>query len=180
MVVTTDEELMRRVQGNEVAALGEIFDRYQARLVAFLLRFCGDRAQAEDLAQESLWRVWENRSRYESRRPFSTWLFVVAKNVALNQKKHAACLHSVSLTSLSETEPSAKGETDGFAVRDGVREALLKLPPDQRLCIILHEYEGFSYREVGEILGNSEGAARGLAHRAPPYPARSAAPLSGK
>jgi len=165
MVTLTDEELMHRAQQNDIAAFGLLFDRYQARLVALLVRFCGDLAQAEDLAQEALWRAWENRHRYDTRRLFSTWLFVVARNVALNQRKRVASQRSVSLTTVAEVVV-AQSDLDAFALRDEVRGALLKLPPEQRLCVIFHEYEGFSYREAAEILGCSEGAARVMAHRA--------------
>jgi len=162
----TDEELMCQIQGGEVSALGGIFDRYQARLVAFLARFTGDAALAEDLAQTTLWRVWENRGQYDPQRPFHTWLFVVAKNVALNHLKGNARRPVVSLSAIPEEDWATPPPGEAFQVRDEVRRALGNLPADQRLCLILREYEGLSYRETAAILECSEGAARILSFRA--------------
>jgi RNA polymerase sigma-70 factor (ECF subfamily) len=166
-MLQTDEELMGQTKQGDLAAFGVLFDRYQPRLVAFLTRFCGDHGTAEDLAQDAFWRIWEGRGSYDTGRRFDTWLFVVAKNAALNQIRQATRHRSVPIDSLAEGE-WASSMPDAIQIdrRDAVRAALQQLPTDQRLILILREYEGLSHREVAEVMGCSEGAARALAHRA--------------
>jgi RNA polymerase sigma-70 factor (ECF subfamily) len=169
---------MARVSDNDTAALGELFDRYHAPLFAFLLRLAGDRALAEDIAQEVFWRLWQQRSRYDPERSFSTWLYTIARHTAWNElqrAEHRTCCYS----DLSEGEqqrfeaqgvdPSASPPEEqvlAAARRSQVQAALQTLPREQRLCLLLREYEGRSHREIGVILGCSEGAARVLTHRA--------------
>jgi RNA polymerase sigma-70 factor (ECF subfamily) len=175
---TTDERLMARVGHDDTAALGGLFDRYRPPLFLFLLRVVGDRAAAEDLVQETFWRVWQHRVRYDPERRFSTWLYTIARHLAWNQMQSAG--HQTKrFSELSEAEqqrlemspdgpPSASPEALALAAdhRSRVQEALYSLPADQRLCLVLREYEGRSHREIGEILGCSEGNARVLTHRA--------------
>jgi RNA polymerase sigma-70 factor (ECF subfamily) len=169
---------MARVGRDDTGALGELFDRYHAPLFGFLLRLVGERAAAEDLAQEVFWRVWEQRARFDAERVFATWFYTIARRIAWNEMQRAG-RRTRRFSELSE------GEQERFEARDGdaharppeeavlaaarrsqVREALQTLPAEQRLCIVLREYEGRSHREIGEILGCSEGNARVLSHRA--------------
>lgn len=174
----SDEQLMARVGRDDTAALGELFDRYHPPLFAFLLRVAGDRAVAEDLAQEVFWRLWEQRTRFDPDRSFAAWLYTIARRLAWNELQCAAH-RTARFSELSETE-QRRFEAQGgephtippeeavlaAAGRSQVQAALQTLPPDQRLCIVLREYEGRSHREIGEILGCSEGNARVLTHRA--------------
>jgi RNA polymerase sigma-70 factor (ECF subfamily) len=172
----SDEELMRRAGRGDLRAFGRLFDRHQPSLFAFLCRFLGDAATAEDVAQDVFWRVWEHRTMFDGSRRFTTWLYVIARRAALNEIKkpyrRAAPLSELSeeLHERLETPDDAPlGSTMAIRdlyVREKVREALQGLPPDQRLCIVLREYEGRSHAEIADILGCSEGNARVLAHRA--------------
>ena len=174
----SDEQLMARVGGDDTAALGELFDRYHVPLFGFLLRVAGDRAVAEDLAQEVFWRLWEQRARYDPKRPFTAWLYTIARRIAWNELQRAGH-RTARFSELSEADQQRfeAGEAEAnsqppeeqvlaAARRSQVQSALQTLPPDQRLCIVLREYEGRSHREIGEILGCSEGNARVLTHRA--------------
>jgi RNA polymerase sigma-70 factor, ECF subfamily len=174
----SDERLMARVGQDDTAALGALFDRYRPTLFLFLLRAFGDRAAAEDLVQEAFWRVWEYRRRYDPARKFSTWLYTIARHLAWNQMQSAG--HQTKrFSELSEAEQqrleagpdgSSPPSPEALALeadhRSRVQAALRSLPADQRLCLVLREYEGRSHREIGEILGCSEGNARVLTHRA--------------
>jgi RNA polymerase sigma factor (sigma-70 family) len=174
----SDEQLMARVGRDETAALGELYDRHHPPLFAFLLRVMGERAAAEDLAQEVFWRLWEQRARYDPERAFATWLYTIARHMAVNELQRAG--HKTArFSELSETEqqrfeagdvePDARPPEElvlAAAWRGQVQDALQTLPPEQRLCLVMREYEGRSHREIGEILGCSEGNARVLSHRA--------------
>lgn len=176
--MVSDEQLMARVGRDELAALGELFDRFRPPLFLFLLRVVGDRAAAEDLVQEVFWRLWERRSGYDPERRFSTWLYTIARRLAWNELLSASH-RTVRFSELSEAEQQ-RLEADPSGPDHGapeqlvlaadhsarVQAALQSLPAEQRLCLVLREYEGRSHREIGEILGCSEGNARVLAHRA--------------
>lgn len=163
-MIGSDEEVMARAATGEIAALGLLFDRHQPAVLRFLCRFLGDFTAAEDAAQETFWRVWRYRSAYHRASPFLPWLFAVARRAGLDAvrrdppagptRPEAACAVPAGMA------------PDRLVVRDAVRAALIVLPEDQRVCVALREYEGWSYREIGAVLGCTEGAARVLAHRA--------------
>jgi RNA polymerase sigma factor (sigma-70 family) len=172
----TDEELMERVRNGDPDSLGILFDRYQARLHGFLLRYLGDAATAEELVGEVFWRVWERRKQFRSR--FSGWLFAIARTAALDdlrkpyrRERFHDDLNSeegeFGEPSRSYTAADRRGDwVHEMTLRDQIREALLKLPEDQRAAFLLREYEGCGYAEVAEALGCTVGNARLLAHRA--------------
>jgi RNA polymerase sigma-70 factor, ECF subfamily len=174
----SDEQLMARVGTDDTAALGELFDRYHAPLFAFLLRLAGDRAAAEDLAQEVFWRLWQQRARFDPERSFATWLYTIARRTAWNELQCAghrtarfselsdADQHRFEAQEAGSHDPPPEEQVLAAARRSQVQQALQTLPRDQRLCLVLREYEGRSHREIGAILGCSEGAARVLTHRA--------------
>ena len=174
----SDEQLMARVGRDDTAALGELFDRYRPHLFLFLLRLVGDRAAAEDLVQEVFWRLWERRTGYDPERQFPTWLYTIARRLAWNEMQSAGH-RTMRFSELTEAEQqqleagqAAAGQPPPEELvlaadhRARVQAVLRTLPRDQRLCLVLREYEGRSHREIGEILGCSEGNARVLTHRA--------------
>src|SRR5262245_39847169 len=82
----SDEALMQRAGRGDLAAFGELFDRHQPGLFAFLCRFLGDAPTAEDVAQDVFWRVWQYRARFDPSRRFSPWLYAIARRVALDER----------------------------------------------------------------------------------------------
>jgi RNA polymerase sigma-70 factor, ECF subfamily len=164
----TDEQCMERAARGDVAAYGVLFDRHQPRLVAFLMRFLGDRALAEDIAQEAFWNVWQKRAVFDPHQSFRVFLYVAAKNLALNETASAQRRRTVSLNAVKER--AGPNDAEEWSARRQlqciVRKALGELPADQRLCVLLREYDGCTYRETARILGCSEVHARVLAFRA--------------
>jgi len=178
MVEPTDEELMRAVQAGDDAAFPLLYRRYERRLLAFLAPYVGDPALAEDLLQETFLRVFRQRASYEPRSAFRTWLFTIARNLALDQFRRRRSLREA-------TPPLGEGSRVGedperlpdpapdplgvLAARDAVtalRAALLELPEEDRAVILLSRLESLRYREIAEILGSTEGAGKVRAHRA--------------
>jgi RNA polymerase sigma factor (sigma-70 family) len=175
---SSDEDLMERLRRDDVSALGELFDRHRPSLFAFILRLVGDWALAEDLAQEVFWRLWERRASFDSRRRFSTWIYVIARRMvwdALKSGQH----RTTRMSELSEAEQrqlevlsaaSAARPPEELMLQatewEQVQAGLRALPFQQRVSVLLREYEGRSHREIGEILGCSEGKARVVFHRA--------------
>src|SRR5437879_5180518 len=86
----SDEVLMGRARDGDREAFSALFDRYVAPLHAFLSRMTGDSALAEDLVQDSFWRVWAHRSSYRTGSRFATWLYSIARHAALNALKRSS------------------------------------------------------------------------------------------
>ena len=178
MVGATDEELMRAVQAGDEAAFPLLYRRYERRLLAFLVPYVGDLALAEDLLQETFLRVFRRRASYEPRGPFRTWLFAIARNLALDQFRRRRPLRESTSPSgedsqvggdperLPDPAPDPLGVLAGREAATALRAALLELPEEDRAVILLSRLEGLRFREIAEVLGSTEGAVKVLAHRA--------------
>ncbi|MFN3650555.1 MAG: RNA polymerase sigma factor [Armatimonadota bacterium] len=167
-MAASDDELMRRIQGGDAAALGDLFTRHQPAVFRFLCRFMGDATAAEDTTQEVFWRVWQYRSRFGGG-ALASWIYTIARHAALDdlrRRKQRGEERAEAGDELAGTGCEPERGLLEANLREQVRRALLELPEEQRLAVILREYEGRSHREIGEILGCSEGNARVIAHRA--------------
>lgn len=175
-MAVSDEDLMQRVKSGDLEALGALFDCHHAALYGFLRRFLGDAGAAEDVVQETFVRVWRHRSTFGREKAFGAWLYTIARNAATDEirkrGKRPRSFTELELGSdgdelgIGPTEAGCEAAVMKLAVREQVRSALQELPAEQRMCLVLKEYEGKSHREIGEILGCSEGNARVMAHRA--------------
>jgi RNA polymerase sigma-70 factor (ECF subfamily) len=162
-----DDEAMQRVAGGDGAALAELFDRHKTRLYGFLFHLVGNRAAAEDLLGETFLRLYQARRRYRSGSGFRPWLFAIARNLALGELRH----RSVVTRAQGRLVDAAGTVEDGWDARrqeigERVRAALARLPEEQRSALVLKEYQQMEYREIGQVLGCSETAARARTYRA--------------
>lgn len=158
---------MARVAAGDSAALATLFDVHKARLYGFLFHLAGDRALAEDLLGETFLRVYESRSRYRIGSGFTPWLFTIARNLAIRElrRKGVSQRAQQRLHRDLEQEPPTWNPEREEQCRQ-VQQALLALPEEQRSAIVLKEYAGLSYREIGQVLRCSEEAARARTYRA--------------
>jgi RNA polymerase sigma-70 factor (ECF subfamily) len=171
----SDEKLMQRAGRGDLAAFGELFDRHHAAVHAFLSRFLGDATLAEDVVQEVFLRVWRYRQSFDAAQRFTAWLYGVARRTALTEAGRAH-RRDVSLDQLPaddreaaamhESPSSSDRRVSEMALRDQVNDALQALPPEQRACLVLREYEERSYQEIAAIVGCTPENARVLAFRA--------------
>ena len=173
-----DVEVMRRLQRGEDLALNELMRRYHISVVAFILRYVGNHADAIDLAQETFVRVYEGRSGYRQTAKFSTWLFTIAANLCRNLARWRERHPTVSLDAPTDEDgpglgsvipalaesPSDSAERNDLA--SAVREHIHTLPHDLKTAVILFEYEELSYEEIGEIVGCSPKAVETRLYRA--------------
>mgnify|MGYP000175565346 CR=1 FL=1 len=153
-------EAMRRLASGEEAALNRLMNDWSSRVTAMLYRMTGNADVAGDLAQETFVRLYQTCGRFRpgnSPRPFSTWIFGIAANLAKNhlrwKRRHPeAPLESAADTGSSEN-PSTSAESEERA--SVVRKAVAALPHDQREVLVLSEYEGLSHAEIAEVAGCS-------------------------
>ncbi len=176
-----DVQLMLRVAADDHQAFEQLVERYQDRLIGFFYHLIGDRATAEDLAQEAFLRVFRARERYQASARFSTWLFRIAHNLASNQRRgQTKRKREVSLVARSSdsnggiqeqvlADRSALMPTRQFAskeVQAQVQAALNCLGERQKMAILLHKFEGMSYEDIGSIMDLNSVAVKSLLARA--------------
>ncbi len=175
-----DIRLMLRVRADEVGAFEELVETFQHRLVGVMHHLVGSAEEAEDLAQEVFLRVYRSRKKYRPRSKFSTWLFTIANNLALNalrtrQRKPVVPL-SVNDSGPLGPRPVEQLSRDRAAQPSQrvqqqelvhvIRRALEGLNERQRLAVVLNKFEDMSYEEIAEVMGLTVQAVKSLLSRA--------------
>lgn len=158
----SDAEVVAAVLKGDKERFGEIVNRYQARLVNFLYRLLYDHAEAHDLAQEVFFKTYRALDRYDPQYKFSTWLFRVGQNAAIDR------LRKRRLKLVSMDRPTKDAESDStweFPSEDrgpygdirnrergrAISEAVRALPWEYRELIVMRHYGELSYNEIAEI-----------------------------
>ena len=175
-----DIRLMLRVRDDDEAAFAELVELYHQRLVTVMQHLVGRGDEAEDLAQEVFLRVFRSRKKYHPRAKFSTWLFTIANNLALNhlrnrQRKpttHFAGSESGPLgpRPAEQTVEGREGQPDQ-ALQDrelaaAVRDALETLNERQKVAVVLNKFEDMNYADIAEVMGLTTKAVKSLLSRA--------------
>ena len=176
-VAKTDEEWMLRLQAGDDHAFDHLLGKYRAPVVHFVYRLVREPALAEELAQEVFLRVFRARRSYRPRAKFTTWLFRIATNVALNALRDGRMRRwgetsidaedaGPQVAQLSAPGPSAEQRLLEAERARQIRAAVESLPEKQRLAVLLHKYQDLDYAEIAPILGCSESALKSLLFRA--------------
>jgi RNA polymerase sigma-70 factor (ECF subfamily) len=159
------EEPRAQAQPSSGALTAEFEDflhTHERPVLNYLWRMTGDEALAHDLTQETFLRAWQRYSVIRGYERPRAWLFRVATNLALTQRKRASSRE----TSLEDAPPpSGSDPAWRLAESDLVRRTLMELPPKRRAALVLREVYGFSSAEVGKTLGMTEVAVRMALHR---------------
>jgi RNA polymerase sigma-70 factor (ECF subfamily) len=175
-----DVRLMIAVRDDEPGAFEQLVETYQHRLVGIMHHLVGKADEAEDLAQEVFLRVYRARKKYRARCKFSTWLFTIANNLALNalrdrQRKPAVPLNlrdsgplgprpAEQLVRDRAAQPSQQMQQ--LELAGVVQQALAGLNERQRLAVVLNKFEDMSYEEIAEVMGLTTKAVKSLLSRA--------------
>jgi len=174
----TDEQLVRTVLDGDRERFAEIVERYQTRLVNYLFRLVRNLDDAHDLAQEVFVRVYQALDRFDPKYRFSTWLFRVAQNAAIDQirrrrfrmvpigvheDEHGEQHRGVELT---DEEPLADQKVAGAERDAAVRAAIDNLPWEYRELILLRHYGELAYDEIAETKGMPLGTVKNKLFRA--------------
>jgi RNA polymerase sigma-70 factor, ECF subfamily len=178
----TDVQLMLDVKAGDEASFELLLHRYRTPLVNFLYRMVRNREQAEDLAQDVFLRVYRAREDYVPSAKFTTWLFRIATNLALNsvrdnryQKLEVSIDAPVTVDAedgdekpldVAEKRPNIEQHLVEEARKNMIRHAIDKLPEKQRAAVLLHKYQELDYSEIAKILSCSESALKSLLFRA--------------
>ena len=168
--------LMCKVQEGDANAYALLWERHHRPLEAFIRRIVRIDCVAEELAQEVFLRVFRARESYQPSAKFSTWLFRIGSHVALNwirDQKHEHYANSTerSLQNIELFEPADDRPSVEQALVNGskaweIRQAIHRLPINQRQAVILHKYRDFDYPAISRSLHCSESAVKSLLFRA--------------
>lgn len=175
----SDVDLMLDVKAGDEASFDLLLHRYRLPLVNFLGRMVRDRSTAEDLAQEVFLRVYRVRKQYTPSAKFTTWLFRIATNLALNSlrdTRHQRMEVSIDAPA-SDEEDAAPRELPAREMRidehmierdrvEFIQRAVASLPEKQRAAVLLHKYEEMDYADIAKVLECSESALKSLLFRA--------------
>jgi RNA polymerase sigma-70 factor (ECF subfamily) len=162
-----DETLAARVAQGDSAALEALYDRYASTVLGVALKVLGDQGMAEDVLQETFWRVWRSAATFQAERgSFTSWLFRITRNLAIdayrrrNVRPHAVTDADDSETVFDQTpDPDADvaEQTQAILKHRQVRNALTSLPQVQRQVIELAYFYGLTRQEIAEATGEALG-----------------------
>ena len=175
----SDAAIMLRVAEGDEAGFNYLAEKYHRPMIHFLYRMVGNQAVAEELAQEVFLRVYRARSSYRAEARFTTWLYRIATNLAVNHARdtrHERAAQTVYLDQpdeetgttpdVADDEPTAEQQMLRDERMAAIRRHVMALPERQRMAVLMHKYQGMDYRQIGDVLKLSESATKSLLFRA--------------
>jgi RNA polymerase sigma-70 factor, ECF subfamily len=176
---SSDAAIMLRVAAGDEAGYDFLVQKHYRAMIHFLFRMAHNQAVAEELAQEVFLRVYRSRASYRAEAKFTTWLYRIATNLAVNHARDTRHERNAQTVYLDQPDPET-GTTPDVAdddptveqnlLRDermaAIRKHVMALPERQRTAVLMHKYQGMDYRQIGEVLKLSESATKSLLFRA--------------
>jgi RNA polymerase sigma-70 factor (ECF subfamily) len=170
---------MLRAGTDDDAAYEYLVNKYHRPMIAFMYRMCRNQATAEELAQEVFLRVYRSRKSYAAEAKFTTWLYRIATNLAVNHARDHKVERSGKMVSLDEPDEesgitldvadSTLNAEQNILRRErlqAIKKHVMALPEKQRAAVLMHKYQGMDYKEIAEVLKLSESATKSLLFRA--------------
>ena len=176
---SSDAQIMLRAKAGDQSAFDYLVQKYRRPIISFMYRMARNTAAAEDLAQEVFLRVYRSRESYEASAKFTTWLYRIATNLAVNHARDTRHERPEVTVSLDEPDeetgttlelPDCALTAEQAIVRRerlmAIRSKVEALPEQQKLAVIMHKYQQMDYKEIAEVLKKSESATKSLLFRA--------------
>lgn len=154
-----EPEAVSRMRAGDIEAFAAMVREFQVPIVRYLFRLTGDEELSRDLAQDTFIQAYSGLARTRPNLSLKAWLYRIATNNAMRYFRRRAI---VNFEPLEESgAPAASTDTaQDTADREAVHQALLSVPEKLRVCVVLHFVDGFKHREIADMLGISEDAAR--------------------
>jgi RNA polymerase sigma-70 factor (ECF subfamily) len=176
---SSDAAVMLRVAAGDESGFNYLVEKHYRAMIHFLFRMVRNQAVAEELAQEVFLRVYRSRESYRAEAKFTTWLYRIATNLAVNHARDTRHERAASTIYLDAPDPET-GTTPDVADDDpdaeqnllreermaAIRQHVMALPERQRMAVLMHKYQGMDYKQIGEVLKLSESATKSLLFRA--------------
>jgi RNA polymerase sigma-70 factor (ECF subfamily) len=160
-----EPEFLPTAETNQLAAFEKLVRRNQTVVYRVALRMLGNGQDAQDATQDAFVQAWRALPYFRGESSLETWLYRIVTNRCLNllRTRHSA-------EPLLETREASLGHPNHLAETrselDALKDAIVRLPPDQRATLVLRELEGLSYEEIAHVLGTTVPAVKGRLHRA--------------
>jgi len=174
-----DAQVMLRVRDGDDAAFNYLVNRYRRAMISFMYRMIHNSAIAEELSQEVFLRVYRSRAGYSADAKFTTWLYRIATNLAVNHARDNKNERPEVKASLDESDEETGLSIDPADERPNIEQEILHrerlrairkhveaLPERQRMAVMMHKYQELDYRQIAEVLHLSESATKSLLFRA--------------
>ncbi len=177
-----EAKLVERLIVRDERAFNELVKTYERRVFALILRMLGNRAEAEEVAQEVFIQVFKAIGTFRGESKLSTWIYRIAVNLCKNRSKYLKVRHAgeqdeleavAERVPLGEARRANVGQVErpdealaGKQVEKVVQEAILELEESFRECLVLRDVEELSYEEIEQITGLAEGTVKSRIHRA--------------
>lgn len=176
---SSDAAIMLRVAAGDEAGFNYLVQKHYRAMIHFLFRMVHNQAVAEELAQEVFLRVYRSRESYRAEAKFTTWVYRIATNLAVNHARdtrHERSAQNVYLDApdqetgttpdVADDEPNVEQNLLRDERMAAIRKHVMALPERQRMAVLMHKYQGMDYRQIGEVLKLSESATKSLLFRA--------------
>ena len=164
MSAESEYHLVERSKQGDHKAYEQLYRANAGKVYALCLRLCGQRELAEDLSQEAFIRAWQKISSFRGDSAFGSWLYRLTSNVVIG---HLRQQNKWKMEVFDEQHHQA---TLGFSSiqdnRPDIEKALMALPDQARVVVILHEYLGYQHNEIAELMGMAVGTSKSQLHRA--------------
>ncbi len=174
-----DADLMLRLKAGELDCFDVLMHKYRRQIVHFMFRMVHNQAVAEEMAQEVFLRVYRARETYRAEAKFSTWLYRIATNLAVNYARDTKNerlapkvlldepeYESGSMPDVADATPSIEADLLRRERMKAIKQHVLALPERQRMAVLMHKYEEMDYKSIGAVLKLSESATKSLLFRA--------------
>jgi len=170
-----DSELVARWQAGDSGAFERLVRNHERNVFRLLYRMLGNREEAEDASQEAFLSLHRHGHRFRRESRFSTFLYRVAANAALNRRRSLGrararetelALRQASGAQIHAMPRDPEDATHGVEIQNRVQQALQQLPEELRMAVVLYDIEGQSYKDIAEILNIPEGTVKSRIHRA--------------
>jgi RNA polymerase sigma-70 factor (ECF subfamily) len=175
----TDAEVMLRVAAGDDSAIDYLVEKYRRPMMSFMYRMTHNQAVAEELAQEVFLRVYRSRQSYAASAKFTTWLYRIATNLAVNHARDTKHERPENVVNIDEPDsetgttlevPDAGLNAEQSLLRRermaAIRQQVESLPERQRMAVLMHKYQGMDYKQIAAVLKLSESATKSLLFRA--------------
>lgn len=171
-----EHNLIELAKSGDQEAFRALVETHQAMVYNLAFRMVANAEDAADLTQEVFLSVWRNLSSFQGKSAFSTWLYRLTTNAAIDFLRKEKHRNTVSITvedeegehelDVPDETASPQQELERKELREAVREGLARLSPDHRQILLLREMEGLSYQEIADVLDLEEGTVKSRIARA--------------
>ena len=177
----SDEELMLSYRSGDEAAFEMLYRRYEKPLLNFMYRVVMNAVEAENLCQETFFRIVRAKKKYEATAKFKTWLFQIALNLCRDRLRRMKHRSHISLNTqassqndgdielqdlISDPSSDLEKHIETNELEALVQGAITSLPEEEHLVVVLKEYQGIKFSEIANIMNCPIGTVKSLNHRA--------------